>query len=257
MSKFLRAIVLIVLAAVLLPYVLTPVYIFVRPVSTPMLWRWMLGERVERIWVPLDRLSPALPLAVLIAEDARFCQHAGVDWEGVRTAIEDAQDGEVRGASGITQQVAKNLFLWSGRSYVRKALEVPLAYWLDLVLGKRRTLEIYLNVAEWGPNGEFGAEAGARRAFGHSARELSLHEAALLAAVLPNPIRRSAARPRPVLLRLAALYQARALRSPQVDECVRAGRSRRSIARLTRDDRNREGGAKAFYAISADRRAAR
>jgi monofunctional biosynthetic peptidoglycan transglycosylase len=149
MSKFLRAIVLIVLAVVLLPYALTPVYIFVRPVSTPMLWRSMLGERVERIWVPLDRLSPALPLAVLIAEDARFCQHAGVDWEGVRTAIEDAQDCEVRGASGITQQVAKNLFLWSGRSYLRKALEVPLAYWLDLVLGKRRTLEIYLNVAQW------------------------------------------------------------------------------------------------------------
>ena len=244
---------LIIAALVLLPYALTPAYLFVRPVSTPMLWRSVLGERVERIWVPLDRLSPALPLAVLIAEDARFCQHAGVDWEGVRTAIEDAQDGEVRGASGIPQQVAKNLFLWPGHSYVRKALEVPLAYWLDFVLGKRRTLEIYLNVAEWGPSGEFGAEAGARRAFGHSARDLGLHEAALLAAVLPNPIRRSAARPRPVLLRLAALYQARALRSPQVDQCVRAGRSRHPIARLKRDDRDRESGADTLYAISADR----
>ena len=154
-----------------------------------------------------------------------FCEHVGVDWQSVETAIEDAHGGEVRGASGIPQQVAKNLFLWSGRSYVRKALEVPLAYWIDFVLGKRRTLEIYLNFAEWGPNGEFGAEAGARRAFGHSARDLTWHEAALLAAVLPNPIRRSAARPRPVLLRLAQLYQARALRSPQVDRCVRARRS--------------------------------
>ena len=166
-------------------------------------------------------ISSALPLAVLTAEDARFCQHFGVDWQGLQSAIEDAEDGEIRGASGISQQVAKNLFLWPGRSYVRKALEVPLAYWIDFALGKRRTFEIYLNIAEWGPNGEFGAEAGARRAFCRSARELTLQQAALLAATLPNPIRRSAARPRPILLRLAALYETRALRWPQVDQCVR------------------------------------
>jgi len=218
----LRALALVLACLLLLPYGLTPLYSVGHPVSMPMLWRWARGERVERIWMPLETISPALPLAVLIAEDARFCQHAGVDWQGVQTAIEDAEDGEIRGASGISQQVAKNLFLWQGRSYVRKALEVPLAYWIDLVLGKRRTLEIYLNIAEWGPNGEFGAEAGARRAFGRSARDISLQQAALLAAILPNPIRRSAARPRPILLRLAALYEARALRSPQVDQCVRA-----------------------------------
>ena len=142
----------------------------------------------------------------------------------IQEALEHNQDGgPVRGASTISQQVAKNLFLWQGRSYVRKALEVPLAYWIDFVLGKRRALEIYLNIAEWGPNNEFGAEAGARRAFGRSARELTLREAALLAAILPNPIRRSAARPRALLLRLAALYEVRALRSPQVDQCVRGG----------------------------------
>ena len=223
-KTLLRALAILLACLLLLPYGLTPLYWIVRPISTPMLWRWARGERVERIWVPLETISPALPLAVLIAEDARFCQHAGVDWQGVQAAIEDAEDGEVRGASGIPQQVAKNLFLWPGRSYVRKALEVPLAYWIDFVLGKRRTLEIYLNIAEWGPNGEFGAEAGARRAFGRSARELTLHEAALLAAILPNPIRRSAARPRPALLRLAALYEARALRSPQVDACARGRR---------------------------------
>ena len=221
MRSLLRAIAIVVACLLLVPYGLTPLYLLVRPVSTSMLWRWGTGERVERIWMPLENISPALPLAVLIAEDARFCQHAGVDWQGVQTAIEDAEGGEVRGASGITQQVAKNLFLWQGRSYLRKVLEVPLAYWIDFVLGKRRTLEVYLNVAEWGPNGEFGAEAGARRAFGRPARELSLREAALLAAILPNPIRRSAVRPRPVLLRLAALYEMRALRSPQVDQCVR------------------------------------
>ena len=100
----------------------------------------------------------------------------------------------MRGGSTITQQVAKNLFLWQGRSYVRKALELPLALWIDLVLPKRRVLEIYLNVAEWGPNGQFGAEAGARYAFGKSARQLTAREAALLAAVLPNPTSARSAR---------------------------------------------------------------
>ena len=223
-KTLLRTLALVLACLLLLPYGLTPLYLVGHPVSTPMLWRWARGERVERTWMPIETMSPALPLAVLIAEDARFCQHFGVDWQGLQAAIEDAEDGEIRGASGISQQVAKNLFLWPGRSYVRKALEVPLAYWIDFVLGKRRTLEIYLNIAEWGSNGEFGAEAGARRAFGRSARELTLREAALLAAILPNPIRRSATRPRPILLRLAALYEVRALRSPQVDQCVRGRR---------------------------------
>ena len=96
----------------------------------------------------------------MVAEDARFCTHRGVDFGELRNAIEDADDlSEMRGGSTIAQQTAKNLFLWPGRSVVRKALEFPLALWLDLVLGKRRMMEIYLNIAEWGPNGEFGAEA--------------------------------------------------------------------------------------------------
>ena len=106
----------------------------------------------------------------------------------IRDAIADADDlDDLRGGSTITQQVAKNLFLWPGRSFVRKALELPLALWIDLVLPKRRVLEIYLNIAEWGPNGEFGVEAGSRRAFGKSARDLVPHQAAMLAAVLPKP----------------------------------------------------------------------
>ena len=112
----------------------------------------------------------------------------------MREAIEEADDiSEARGGSTITQQIAKNLFLWPGRSFVRKALELPLALWIDLVLPKRRVLEIYLNIAEWGPNGEFGAEAGSRHAFNKPARLISAREAALLAAVLPNPRRRSPA----------------------------------------------------------------
>ncbi len=130
------------------------------------------------------------------------------------TAFIEADDlGDMRGGSTITQQVAKNLFLWQGRSYLRKALEFPLALWIDLVLSKRRILEIYLNIAEWGPGGQFGVEAGSRYAFGKSARSLSRYQAALLAAVLPNPARRNAHRPGPGLRRLGGLYVARARRA--------------------------------------------
>src|SRR5258708_38448861 len=150
-----------------------------------MAWRWVTGAPVARQWVDLNAMSPALPRSVVASEDAKFCSHHGVDWDALRDVIDDAEDGEVaRGGSTITQQVAKNLFLWQGRSFVRKALEFPLALWIDLVLPKRRIMEIYLNIAEWGPNGEFGAEAAPRRAFGKSARNLSPREAALLAAAL-------------------------------------------------------------------------
>ena len=135
------------------------------------------------------RIAPVLPVTVIASEDGRFCSHRGVDWQEIRERLDDADDfGEARGGSTITQQTAKNLFLWQGRSFVRKALEFPLALWIDLVLPKRRILEIYLNIAEWGPNGEFGAEAGSRRAFNKSGGDHA-REAALLAAMLPNPIR--------------------------------------------------------------------
>jgi monofunctional biosynthetic peptidoglycan transglycosylase len=215
-------VVLIALAVLLLlPYALTPLYLVAPPVSTLMLWRWVTGQRVERQLVPLERVAPVLPRTVISSEDQRFCSHHGIDWSGIREAIEDAEDlDDLRGGSTITQQTAKNLFLWHGRSAVRKALELPLALWMDLILPKRRIMEIYLNIAEWGPNGEFGAEAGARRAFGKSARDLTAREAALMAAVLPNPIRRSARQPGPAVQRLAGLYQGRAARSV-LDGCLR------------------------------------
>ncbi|MFL5053678.1 MAG: transglycosylase domain-containing protein, partial [Microvirga sp.] len=119
-----------------------------------------------------------------------------------------------------TQQLAKNLFLWGGRSYLRKALELPLALWIDLVLPKRRILELYLNVAEWGPSGQFGAEAGAHYAFGKPARDVSAREAATLAAVLPNPHRRSARLPGPAVRRLAGVLEARARTADM--SCLRA-----------------------------------
>jgi monofunctional biosynthetic peptidoglycan transglycosylase len=167
-------------------------------------------------------MSPSLPLMVIIAEDGRFCSHHGVDLAEIREAIAEADDfDEMRGGSTITQQLAKNLFLWQGRSYLRKALEFPLALWIDLVLPKRRIMEIYLNVAQWGPNGEFGAEAGARRAFSKSAREVSRYQASLLAAMLPNPAARNARQPGPGLRRLAGLYVARAERAPSAGSCLR------------------------------------
>jgi monofunctional biosynthetic peptidoglycan transglycosylase len=219
--RLLRGAVLLVAAVLLLPYALTPLYLVVRPVSTPMIWRWITGARVERNYVPLSAMAPVLPLAVIVAEDARFCSHSGVDWRQVREVIEDADDlSEARGGSTITQQVAKNLFLWPGRSFVRKALELPLAHWIDLIVPKRRLIEIYLNIAEWGPNGEFGAEAGARYAFGKPARALSAREAALMAAVLPNPARRSARHPGPSVRRLAGIYEARARVSRALALCV-------------------------------------
>ena len=209
--RLLRALVVIVITILLLPYLLVPIYRVVEPNSAPMLWRWLTGARVERHVVPIARMSPALPVSVVVAEDARFCAHRGIDWRQIRDSIEDADDiSEARGASTITQQTAKNLFLWPGRSFVRKALELPLAMWIDLVLPKQRILEIYLNIAEFGPSGQFGAEAGSKYAFGRPAATLSAREAGLLAAVLPNPVRRSARNPGPGVRRLAGTYMARA-----------------------------------------------
>jgi monofunctional glycosyltransferase len=225
LPRALRLAVLVILALLLLPYLIAPLYRIINPVSSVMLWRHLSGARVERHYVPITRMSPSLPLAVIIAEDGRFCSHRGVDFAEIREALAEADDiGEMRGGSTITQQVVKNLFLWSGHSLVRKVLEFPLALWTDLVLPKRRILEIYLNIAEWGPNGEFGAEAGAERAFGKPARDLSRYQAALLAATLPNPVERNARQPGPGLRRLAGLYDARAARAPMASACVRQSR---------------------------------
>ncbi len=206
-----RYLLLILLIVLLLPYLVTPFYRAGHPVSTLMAWRWLKGTPVTRPWIDLNTMSPSLPRSVVGAEDAKFCSHRGVDWGALREVMDDAEDGEVtRGGSTITQQVAKNLFLWPGRSVVRKALELPLALWIDLVLGKQRVLEIYLNIAELGPSGQFGAEAGSLYAFGRSASTLSPRDAALLAAILPNPVKRSARNPGPGVRRLAGTYTARA-----------------------------------------------
>ncbi len=222
--RVVRNLLLILLAVLLLPYLLAPLYRAGHPVSTLMAWRWLSGAPVSRQWVDFSAISPWLPRSVVGSEDAKFCSHHGIDWDAVREVVDDAEEGEVsRGGSTITQQVAKNLFLWPGRSVVRKALEFPLALWIDLVLPKQRILEIYLNVAELGPSGQFGAQAGAAYAFGRPASSLSPRQAALLAAILPNPVRRSARNPGPGVRRLAGIYVARA-QAPDLQHCWRENR---------------------------------
>jgi monofunctional biosynthetic peptidoglycan transglycosylase len=150
---------------------------------------------LERGWVDRDAIARTAARAVIASEDQRFLEHRGIDFVSLDDALEDYRDGEgLRGASTITQQVAKNVFLWQGRSFVRKALEAYLALVIELLWTKERILEVYLNSAEFGA-GVFGVEAAARKFFGTAAGKLDVSQAALLAAVLPNPKRLNAARP--------------------------------------------------------------
>jgi monofunctional biosynthetic peptidoglycan transglycosylase len=155
-------------------------------------------QRVARQWVPLAQISPELAIAVVAAEDQKFPEHHGFDFDAISRAAQE-QRNRARGASTITQQLAKNLYLWPGRSMARKGLEAYLTVLIETFWPKRRILEVYLNVAEFGP-GIFGAEAASRRFFGKPARALTLREAVLLAAVLPSPKRMSPARPSPYVL---------------------------------------------------------
>lgn len=195
------------------------VYSAVTPPSTLMLGRWLTLQPVAREAVPLSGISPNLVQAVLTSEDQRFCLHHGVDLGALRDVVED-EDGPSRGASTIAMQAVKNVFLWPGRSYIRKALEIPLAAAFDALWGKRRMLEIYLNVAEWG-DGIYGAQAAARHWFGKDARNLTRQEAALLAAALPNPILRSAGKPSRGVRTIAARIQARMGQVEGLMGCVR------------------------------------
>ena len=208
----------IALVVVLLPLVLVPLYRFVPPVSVLMVYSGLTGQGMDRTFVPLSEIAPSLPASVLMAEDGQFCTHAGVDWDELAKVIED-DDERPRGASTIAMQTVKNLFLWQSRSYIRKAIEIPLALYADFVWGKPRTMEIYLNVAEWGP-GIFGAEAAARHYFGRSAADLTDGQSALLAATLPNPAVRNPADPGPRLNSMARRIAGRAAQSGAYIGCL-------------------------------------
>ncbi|MCC7258273.1 MAG: monofunctional biosynthetic peptidoglycan transglycosylase [Gammaproteobacteria bacterium] len=161
--------------------------------SSFMIITWATAEdgagRLRHQWTGRRDISRRVPQAVLAAEDQKFFDHHGFDFESIRRAVEHNQRSRrTRGASTISQQVAKNLFLWPGRSWLRKGLEAWFTLWLELALPKARILELYVNVAQFGPT-VFGVEAASRLYFGKSAARLNRNEAALLAAVLPNPVR--------------------------------------------------------------------
>ncbi|MER8750299.1 biosynthetic peptidoglycan transglycosylase [Mesorhizobium sp. M1050] len=216
----------ITVAAVLalIPTLLTVLYLpsFVHPVSMLMFKDLATFSGYERRWASIDDVAPVLANSVIMSEDGQFCFHRGVDLGELRGVVDDALAGEAtRGASTITMQTVKNLFLWSRPlGSVRKVFELPLAVYFDAVMSKRRIMEIYLNIAEWGP-GIYGIEAAAQHHFGVSAKQLSRRQAALLAVSLPNPIARNPAKPGPGLRRLANLIERRAGRSGAYVGCLR------------------------------------
>ena len=193
-------------------------FAIVPPPTTPYMLaeRWRHGD-IRQDWVPLERMNPALARSVVAAEDANFCLHWGFDMAAIREAIED---GGGRGASTLSQQTVKNVFLWHGRSWPRKALEAALTPVVELFWSKRRIVEVYLNVAEF-DRGVFGAEAAARHYFGVSAADLSDVQSARLAAILPDPKGRSASDPsRFVRTRAAAILDGAAtIRADERADC--------------------------------------
>jgi monofunctional biosynthetic peptidoglycan transglycosylase len=214
---------MIFLAIALVPAALTLVYRIeaIQPVSTLMVGRWLTFQPVQRQWTAIDDVSPSLIRAVMMSEDGQFCAHHGVDLKELNNVIDEALEGEkTRGASTITMQTAKNLFLWNGRSFLRKAAEFPLAVYVDLALPKKRIMEIYLNVAEWG-DGVFGIEAAAQHYFGRSAAKLSARQSALLAVTLPAPASRNPAKSGQGLQRLAAVIERRAAKAGGYAMCLR------------------------------------
>jgi monofunctional biosynthetic peptidoglycan transglycosylase len=202
---------LLVIGLFIGPVAMVVVYRFVPPPLTYlMVQRMFEGHGVQRRWVPLSRISPHLVRTVIAAEDARFCEHHGFDFGAIEKAMEaNARGKRLRGGSTITQQTAKNVFLWPDRSYVRKGLEAYFTVLIEALWGKRRILEVYLNVAEWG-QGIYGAEAAAQRYFGRSAKDLTASQAALLAVTLPNPGVRNPAKPSGLMRSLARTVAARA-----------------------------------------------
>ena len=223
LGKAARIVSLTAAALVAAPVLMIAIYRFAPPPGTlTMLDRKLGGDVIIHPWRSLDNISPHLVRAVIAAEDSRFCQHRGIDFEAVEKALDEARaGGRRRGASTISQQTAKNVFLWQGGGWVRKALEAPLTLASEFVWGKRRTMEIYLNIAEWG-DGYFGAEAAARGRFGKSAKDLSKDEAALLAAVLPSPERWHAVNPGPYVRGRASMLRKRmdVVANEGYDSCV-------------------------------------
>ena len=214
---------LALLIGVGLPLLVVLIYRFVPVPLTPlMVSRAIEGRGIDHRWKPLSEISPNLVRAVVAAEDSHFCEHMGFDIEAMQKAFENnRQGGRVRGGSTISQQTAKNVFLWEGRSYLRKGLEAYFTVLIEAGWGKRRIMEVYLNSIEWGP-GIYGAEAAAQRIFKKPARNLTVTQAARLAAILPSPLKWKAGKPGPYVARRSRRIGAATgtVRRDGLDGCV-------------------------------------
>jgi monofunctional glycosyltransferase len=222
LGRFVKRVIAIAAFLALIPVGLTLLYLppFIHPISTLMLKDTVFLKGYHRQWVAISDINPVLVHSVMMSEDGQFCTHSGVDWAALNDVIDDAMDGEgTRGASTISMQTVKNLYLWNSRSFLRKGLELPYALMIDLIWSKRRLMEVYLNIAEWGP-GIYGVEAAAQHHFGVSAKNLSRRQAALLAVSLPNPILRNPGKPSRGLNRLARVIERRAIQAGGYVECV-------------------------------------
>lgn len=208
--------------AVALPHIMIFALRWINPPgSMLMVSRLIDGHGLERHWRPIGAIAPTLGPQVLASEDNRFCMHGGVDWEEFWKVFRRYRDGDaVRGASTVTMQLARNLFLWQGRDPLRKGAEVWLALVMDAWLPKKRIMEIYLNTVEWGP-GLYGAEATAQRYFGKPASRLSATETSLMAAALPAPLQWNAGRPTAYLAERAATIRQRVQQLGGWGDCVR------------------------------------
>ena len=222
LGRLIRLVLKLVSVLVVLVLALIGVYRWAGPPVTPlMLIRLPDAGRIDREPVALSAISPELRHAVIASEDNRFCRHHGIDWNAVNDAVEQYDaEGRLRGASTITMQVARNLFLWPGGGFARKSVEAALALIIDAVWPKRRILEVYLNIAEWG-EGIYGAEAAARAYFHTDAAHLTRREAALMAAVLPNPLRWSPARPTAYISERAGTIAGRSPKLEGYYDCLR------------------------------------
>lgn len=211
----------VLVLAFLLPLFLLLAYRFLPPPITPlMVIRLIEGQGLERDWVAWNDISPNLRRAVVAAEDNLFCEHDGFDWASLEAAVKSYAGGKrAGGGSTISMQTAKNLFLWPTRSVVRKALEVPLTAALELLWPKQRILEVYLNIAEWGP-GIYGAEAAAQANFGTFAKDLGPRQASQLAAVLPSPLKWRASPPGDYVAQRAATIRKRVKQLGPMLDCV-------------------------------------
>jgi monofunctional biosynthetic peptidoglycan transglycosylase len=185
------------------PIVAVTIYRFVGPpVTILMLERVFQGQGIDHHWRPLAQMSPALPRAAIAAEDARFCEHHGFDFGAIEKALkhDDRHPDRLRGGSTISQQTAKNVFLWPARSWVRKGFETYFTVLIEAIWGKRRIMEVYLNTVEMGP-GVYGVEAAAERYFHTNAKDVTPFEAARLVAILPSPLKWQAVDPGPYVRR--------------------------------------------------------